>query len=277
MKDVACRDLSGTAALTYMKLRAQLAGSRTTMLLVPESANPRFWERYAKQVRGAGGVRVETAPAGVMFPAPTGQVGVWVDRGLAATYTRLHVRHLRPRELDYGRYRQLVEPVRDTAPMQFVLAVLSAHEGLSAAYLPVMRRLAPDRLASEDPLTFSTLWNDEHDSPRLQSLCSNLTREQLLLATPPEAALQSLDCERDSTTWCGECLSCFESFYAAKAVGRDLGFRLTPAAFDAFYTDRYRTYLDSEFRSEPENELQLLVKLQMDFGLEFDRIADTAG
>jgi hypothetical protein len=266
-------------------LHRQLLAPGTDRLRVPEELNPPFWAWYSGWRGEPGALRVDAVTAdGPEFPEPTGRVALWYSRGMASAYTAHRIADLTPEVIRYEDVASTVGPHRAGAPLPFVLAVVSAHLGLSCAYLGVIRRMAcgaPARLRAARPeadlgMEFLAGWNEYHPGHRLRTVCADLTRDRMLAALPPGAERELFSCERTPDGWCRDCAACFESYYAAKAVGRSLGFRLTARIFDQLYTREYCNYLASEFGSDPSNRLQFYVYLQMTYGLRFDRADDVA-
>ncbi|MEU4896769.1 hypothetical protein AB0B12_29740 [Streptomyces sp. NPDC044780] len=274
--------VTATAAATYFRLRRELVSPGCERLVVPADAGTPFWSWYAGWLRG-GEVRVEAGPAaGLAFPEPTGEVAQWCSGGLASAYTDLLVNHLSPTRLSYRGFAAEVEPHRGGAPLLFTLAVLSAHRGAACSYVGVARRAAlaapagpPGPTDLDADLEFLARWNEFHPALRLRTVCGDLTRERLLAALPPGAEHQLEGCGRTGAApWCGDCALCFDTFYAAKAVGRPLGFRLSRRVFEERYTRDYRTWLDAEFRGAQDGGPQLLARLQITHGLTCDPGAD---
>ncbi|MCF3165791.1 hypothetical protein IPZ64_02425 [Streptomyces violaceoruber] len=275
--------LETTPAAAYFALRSRLIDPSVTRIEVSERMRPAFWLWYAERLRGRGAVTVRTVTgAGPGFPEPTGQVALWHSSGLGSSCTRDRIAHLEPEILRYQEFAAEVEPHRSGAPLPFVLAVLSAHLGHSFGYLGAVHDL-PFVLAggsrgepADAVAEFIDGWNDHQGGHRMRVLPGRLTRDRLLAALPPGAERELSSCERRLTGWCGDCERCFVSFYAAKAVRRPLGFRLTERIFDELYEKRYRTYLATEFADDPGGPARFCAYLQMAYGIVFDRAADTA-
>ena len=273
--------LRRTPAARYLALRARLVDPAVDHLDVPADTAPDFWSWYADWLRGPRTLRVSaTAPEGLDFPEPDGRVALWASQGMGSAYTLSQIAHLSPEILRYESFSEAVEPERAGAPLAFVLAVLGAHHGFAFSYVgPVAPGAlgARDRAVSrsEDGAEFRSAWNRHHPRHRMRSVCEGLTRERLLALLPQGAEAGLSSCERKPGEWCRDCAKCFESFYAAKAIGRPLDFRLSRRIFDQIYTQAYRTYLESEFRSDPRNSLQYYVYLQISYGLVFDPADDT--
>jgi hypothetical protein len=273
--------LAGTTAARYLALRARLADPAVSRLDVPEDAAPGFWAWYAGW-RGSGGPRVRvTAAEGGGFPEPDGRVALWASQGMGSAYTLSQIAHLSPEVLRYESFSETAEPLRAGAPLAFVLAVLGAQHGFSVSYAGAIdpgalgARNRAGVISPEDGTEFRSAWNQYHPGHRMRSVCEGLTRERVLALLPPGAEAGLSSCDQEPGGWCRDCPKCFESYYAAKAVGRSLGFRLSLRIFDRIYTQAYRTYLKSEFASDPGNSLQYYVYLQMSYGLVFDQAEDT--
>lgn len=272
----------GDAAVRYFRLHSELTNPRCEQLTVPSDACLPFWAWYAGWLRGERQVRVDAGPPmGMSFPDPTGEVVQWRSNGLASAYTDTVIGHLSPTSLRYDDFASDVEPLREGAPLLFVLAVLSAQRGTSCSYVGLARHAAlgaPGRWRGwADPdagLEFIKRWNEFHPALRLRSVCSEITRERMLLALPPGLLHTLSGCGQSTTGWCGDCTKCFDTFYAAKAVGHERPFRLSERIFEERYLRHYRSWLASEFRSDPCNEQQFLAYLQMTYGVQFDRTTD---
>jgi hypothetical protein len=270
-----------TAAATYFRLRRELAEPRRELLTVPADANVPFWSWYSGWLRD-GAVRVEAGPpAGAAFGEPTGEVVQWRSGGLASAYTDQVVGHLSPVRLRYETFAADVEPHRGDAPLLFALAVLSAQRGASCSYVGVARRAAlaalPGPCGATDPdadLEFVARWNEYHPTLRLRTVCGDVTRERMLAALPSGAEHELEGCRRAAARWCGDCAMCFDTYYAAKAVGRPMHIRLSERIFEQRYTRDYRTWLHDEFRGIADGGLQLMARLQLLHGLRFERSAD---
>ncbi|MEI7033336.1 hypothetical protein [Streptomyces pratensis] len=275
-------DLESTPAAEYFRLRARLLDPSVTEVDVPDQARPGFWRWFAEHTRGRGAVTVRAvAGTGPGFPEPTGRVALWRSRGMGSAYTLHRIAHLAPALLRYEDVAADVEPHRAGAPLPFVLAVLSAHAGHSFGYLGAVARrpFAPsDGAARRQPdsvAEFIDGWNDHQGGHRMRTLPGPLTRDRLLAALPPGAERELASCDRRPGSWCRDCDTCFASFYAAKAVGRPLGFSLTARVFDELYEKSYRAFLSTEFASGPTDLMRFCAYLQMTYGLVFDRARDT--
>jgi hypothetical protein len=261
-------DLASTSAATYFRLRRELMTPGCDQLHVPSDANVPFWIWYVRWLR-SDAVRVGTCPAaGTAFPAATGEVMHWRSNGVASAYTGLLVGHLSPTTL----YHERAED--DAASLLFTLAVLSAHRGASCAYVGVYRRAALAAPASppgpadlDAALEFLARWNEFHPATQLRSVCSNLSRDELLAGLPPGAEHELEGCGGAEGVWCGDCAKCFDTYYAAKAVGRPLRFRLSERIFAERYVNGYRTWLAGEFTGPPDAGFQLLARLALAYGL----------
>jgi len=263
-----------SAAATYRRLWAELTAPGQVRLVVPADANVPFWSWYAGWLRGEAVTIVTAPPTGATFPTATGEIAIWRSNGLASAYTDLIVRHLLPTTLRRPE-------AGDAMPLLLDLAVRSAERGTSCAYVGVYRRAAlagPSGPADPADLDadgeFLSRWNEFHPATQLRSVCSDLTRDELLTALPPGAE-HSLDgCGRSERTWCGDCVECFDMYYAARGAGRFLGFRLTARIFAERYERGYRSWLTGEFAGSPDAGFQLLAKLALVHGLRPQRSTD---
>ncbi|GAB3066825.1 hypothetical protein GCM10027186_18810 [Micromonospora schwarzwaldensis] len=264
-------DLAGT----YLGLRRTLTTPGPVVLEVPADANVPFWTWYAGWLRGGQAQIRVVPPAGATFPAATGEIAQWRSNGLASAYTDLVVGHLSPTTL---RHEGAAD---DAVPLLFGLAVRSARRGASCAYVGVHRRAAlappagpPGPADLDADLEFLARWNEFHPTTQVRTVCAELTRDQLVAALPPGAEHQLEGCGRAADAWCGDCATCFDTYYAAKAVGRPMRFRLSPRIFASRYDHGYRPWLTGEFAGPPDAGFQLLARLALTHGLRPDRTVD---
>lgn len=275
-------DPESSPAAEHFRLRSRLLDPSTTEIEVPEQLRPPFWQWFADHLRGRESVTIRAvAGSGPGFPEPTGRVALWHSPGMGSAYTLHRIAHLSPEILRYEEFSAEVEPHRAGAPLPFVLAVLSAHAGHSFGYLgavadePFTPPYDVPGLPGDPVAEFIEGWNHHQGGHRMRTLPDRLTRDRLLAALPPGAERSLSSCDRRPAGWCRDCDKCFASFYAAKAVGRPLGFRITGRIFDELYEKRYRAYLATEFTSDPTGPMRFCAYLQMAYGLVFDRAHDT--
>ncbi len=280
---------AGTRTRDYLEARRALDEGRPVHLALGDLPGARFWTWYGGMVRPELSRRTSAAadPSGStaaapQFPAPSGRVAVWYSSGAKSTYTLARVEHLRPTVLRYEDYEPFLAPYRGEGFLPLILAAASAGMGFSVAYLGVERN---DLVVGAEPSTwrhvertpaFIDQWNHFHPQHRLRSCCRDLEKEAVVAALLDEGRSFS-SCHRRRSGWCRDCHGCLEAYYSAKATGRDIGFRLTRSVFDQVHTGEYRPYVASDFRRNPRNDLQYLVRLQIVHGLTFEPDRDCEG
>jgi hypothetical protein len=259
----------------YRRLALQVRDLTVTEIRLSDGDPRGFWTWLAEAVRGPGAVSV-VGGASVggggeplhQFPPATGRVGVWI-RGTTAweimetAYTVHAVGHLKPdvlRDLAYSSGHDLADIDR---------AAISASRGISVSYLG--RSL--DELAPSSRREFMAVWNEFHPEHRLRSVCSSLHREEVLERVL-DAGIAFSDCVEGAEP-CGDCLGCFELYYTAVAIGRDVGYKLTRRVSDEV-CGHLQAYIASGFRLNHRDAMQRLVRLQMLYPLTFHPAADRA-
>ena len=279
----------GTRTRTYLEARRALlqeeGKEKIVELAFDDDDAAAFWTWYASMLcpasgQGANVVRVtHSRPPVPAFPDPGGGVALWFSGGAESTYTLKRIEHLRPTLLRYEDLETLLAPYRGGGQVHLVLAAVSAGMGFSVAYLGVERN---DLLLGADPRTwryvertplFIQRWNRFHPQHRLRTCCGELEKEQIVAALLRGGIVFS-SCDRQPSGWCRNCFKCFEAYYSAKAVGLDIGFRLSTEVFDQIHDREYLPYVASGFRLNPFNALQYFVRLQIVHGLTFDRDRD---
>lgn len=276
-------DLDGTLAQCYLELRAQLHDPHCRVLRVPENANPEFWRWYAGMLRAD--CTTEVVPASdriATFPPANGQVCLWYSGGVESTYTLDRIRDLDPVLLSYEDYSGSVDQFRLGGQVHLILAVLAAHMGFSTTYLGVERNdlfLSVSQKARsmvERVPLFIDRWNDFHADHVLRTACADFHKEELLVKVLDAGHSTFSSCDRIAGGWCTDCFKCYEAYYSAKAMGRDLGFKLSRRVYSEIHDGEYLEYLNSGFRVNRYNAQQYFVRLQILYGLEFDMAADCA-
>jgi len=269
----------GTRGREYLIARRSLEDPASTQLRFPTGDVYGFWVWYASMLRGDSLSVCRTDEPLDEFPEPNGRVCLWYSGGAESTYTLQKIRHLRPAILRYEDYANYLRPYRGRGQVHLLLATVSASLGYSVAYLGIERNdlllcnTSHARSYVERSSEFIRVWNQFHPRHRLRSCCTDLYKEQivaeLILSGTPFSS-----CDVLSSGWCRNCYKCFEAFYSAKAMGLSIGFRLQSDVYDRIYEGEYRSYVASAFRENPYNALQYFARLQILYGLQFERERD---
>ena len=255
--------------------------SKTEVIEVPAGTES-FWGWYAKKVRFGRSFRLVPVADVPEYPAPTRRCALWFSGGVESTYTLECIRSLRPDLLSIDDFAVFTGPDRRIGQIHFLCAVVGASLGYERIYLGVERN---DLLLSRDARAcqyvertpeFLSAWSSYQPSHRLLSVCSFLQKEEIIQYLHENGIRITGTCDRlDNGAWCGDCFKCFEAFYTAKAVGIDLGFRLTQAGFERCYNE-YHAYVESQFRDNYNNAYAHFVRLQLFHHVTFDCASDCA-
>ena len=159
-------------------------------------------------------------------------------------------------------------------------AVVGAQLGYKHIYLGVekndlfvCRSVRAHSFIERHPL-FIQQWSRYHPRNQIISVCSHLHKEDIIKELHDRGIPITRTCDNIANGWCRRCFKCFEAFYSAKVNRIDLGFRLKNEAFDQFYGREYCCYIESGFKENPYNALQYFVRLQIQYGLKFERDQD---
>lgn len=280
LRDPGDRLAPGTRARSYLEARRALDDPATNRLALGMADALEFWRWYASMIRPEAAIRiVPAAEEPPPFPEPNGQVCLWFSGGAESTFTLRKIEHLQPTLLCYEDFASVLDPYRGRGQVHLLLASVSAGLGYSVAYLGVERN---DLLIGRNPATwpfversaqFIEEWNRHHPGHRLRTCCGSLHKEEIVAALLRwEQPFSS--CDRRSGGWCRDCFKCFEAYYSARAMGLDIGYRLTRRVFEQIHDREYVPYVASGFRTNPFNALQYFVRLQISYGLVFDPDAD---
>jgi hypothetical protein len=230
---------------------------------------------------------VEIAPVtdAADYPPATGGPALWFSGGVESTFVRtlLEARGVSPTLLRIEDYPVFTGPDRRIGQIHFVCAVVASALGYGPIYLGMERN---DLLLGSSPFmrgyverhpVFAERWSEYQPDHPVLTLCGNRHKEGIISWLHERAIPITGTCDRlHGGQWCGDCYKCFEAYYSAKAVGVDLGVRLTAAAFDLYHGE-YRRYVESGFVDNVNNAYQHYVRLQVSYGLTFDRRSDCRG
>jgi hypothetical protein len=276
----------GVRASRYLSAYRALEDLSTTQLFFPEDGMYEFWFWYAGMIHRNHSVHIQPSREQLdSFPEPNNGVCLWCSNKAAFAYTFHTIAHLHPTLLrveDYSNFLALFynkEHDLENRQSNLVLACLSAAMGYSVTYLSIERDdllIGVDRITGasiEHSPEFITTWNRYHPRHRLRSCCAHLHKEEIIRELLTNDVPFS-NCDNEKTTWCRDCFGCFEAYYSAKAIGLELGFRLTSRIYDQIYGHAYADYLKSGFKNDPANILHYFVRLQIIYKLKFERSVD---
>lgn len=235
-----------------------------------------FWTWYAKTLRPdtlPNLIEVGDVPD---YPEPVGETAIWYSGGVESTYTLEHIRREAPVLLRIEDYPVFSSRHRRIGQIHFLCAVLSASLGFKKTYMGVERNdllLAhspPSRCFLERAPAFLDAWSEYQPNNRMVTICGQMHKEEVLKWLWHRNIRITGTCDRfKNGTWCGDCFKCFELFYAAKAIGFDLGFKLTRRGFDQYFGE-YDAYVVSGFRNNINNAYASFARLQILYHLAFD-------
>jgi hypothetical protein len=239
-----------------------------------------FWTWYADTVRFGTPYRLRPVEGVPPYPPPERPVALWFSGGAESTYTLRQIEHLTPDLLSIGDFAAFTGPDRRIGQIHFLCAAIAAGMGYAETYLGMERddlllrrtRFA-QRYVERHPV-FAERWTGYQPQHRLHTVCGHLDKEEVIAWLVAHDVPITGTCDNhDDGTWCGDCYKCFEAYYFAKAVGLDLGFRLTERAFTEM-CGTYRRYVDTDFAESFNNSYHRFARLQILYGIEFDRARD---
>ena len=261
-----------------LEARLQVFGDGE-VIRVPAGAET-FWEWYATTIRCGRPFRLSPAEDAPPYPPPTRGHALWFSGGVESTYTLEQIRDLNPDILRLDDYPVFFGEHRRVGQIHFICAAVAASLGYAETFLGVERN---DLLLAQDPFSrrylerspaFVEAWSLYQPEHRLASVCSRLHKEEIIAWLDRRRLRVTGTCDRlRDGLWCGDCYKCFEAFYSAKAVGIDLGIRLSRRAFDEYHAE-YRRYVESDFTDNFNNAYQHYVRLQIMYHLRFEPDAD---
>jgi hypothetical protein len=222
-------------------------------------------------------VEIEGAPA---YPTPHRGRALWFSGGVESTYTKHKLAAPEVEELKIEDFAVFQGRHRKVGQIHFICAALSAAMGYETAYLGIERhdllipKVGSGRRYVERSTSFLDAWNRYLADTRIDSLCSSLSKEEILERVLDNhlSITGTCDTHKDGR-WCGDCFKCYEAYYTAKAIGRNLGFKLRPAAFDRYFSE-YARYLESNFSDNYNNAQQYFARLRIMYDVTFDKSAD---
>lgn len=269
----------GVRALTDLATRRAVFGP-DPVVRVPRDGVA-FWRWYAEFIRCDRPVELvldDPAP----YPAVTRGPALWFSGGVESTYTKaiLDQQGVAPTLLRIEDHPVFTGPDRCFGQIHFLCAVIASALGHGPIYLGMERH---DLLLGATPFRrgyverhplFARRWSQYQPEHPMITLCGDLHKEEIITWLHEHDIPITGTCDRlRGGAWCGDCYKCFEAFYSAKAVGIDLGVRLTRAAFDRYHGE-YRRYVDSDFVDNVNNAYQHYVRLRISYGLTFDPRSD---
>ena len=239
-----------------------------------------FWDWYARAIRPDRPFRLESVPGVPAYPVSNSKVALWYSGGVESTYTLDEVRHLEPVPLHIEDYDVFRSDHRRIGQIHFICAALGSAAGYSRIFLGVER---DDLLLSHTPQgrsylertpAFIEAWSRYQPQHALETVCGHLYKEQIMLRLKERGLRITGTCDRiRGGEWCGDCYKCFEAFYTSKAVGLDLGIRLSRVAIHRYLAE-FTRYVQSEFRDNYNNAYQHYVRLQILYRLRFEPEVD---
>jgi hypothetical protein len=171
---------------------------------------------------------------------------------------------------------------RKIGQIHFLCAAVAASLGFRRTYLGVERQdlvLAHNEFARgyvERTPDFIAAWSAYQPEHELVTVCGHLAKEDILRWLCERGIPITGTCDRlRGGRWCGDCYKCFEAFYTAKAVGLDLGFRLSRRGFDQYHGE-YRRFVESDFTDNYNNAYQHYARLQILYHVKFEPEGDCA-
>lgn len=261
-----------------LQARLQVFGAEE-VIHVPSGAES-FWEWYAATIRCGRPFRLSPAEDVPPYPPPTREYALWFSGGVESTYTLEQIRDINPDLLRIDDYPVFFGEHRRVGQIHFICAAVAASLGYAETFLGVERN---DLLLAHDPFSrryverspaFVEAWSRYQPEHRLASVCSHLHKEEIIAWLDRRQLRVTGTCDRlRGGLWCGDCYKCFEAFYSAKAVGIDLGIRLSRRAFDEYHAE-YRRYVESDFTDNYNNAYQHYVRLQIMYHLRFEPDVD---
>jgi hypothetical protein len=254
--------------------RKQVFGPET-IIKIP-AGKEEFWDWYASVVRCGREYELHPTVGVPDYPPVLSEVALWFSGGVESTYTLAQIKELHPVILRIEDFDLFRGEHRKIGQIHFLCAAIAASLGFALTYLGVERN---DLLLANNPSSrsyversesFVQAWSRYQPEHRLASVCSHLHKEEIVKWLDVQGLKITGTCDRLSGgPWCGECYKCFEAYYAAKAVGVDLGIRLKRHAFDRYHGE-YKRYLDSGFTNNFNNAYQFYVRLQIMYHLRFE-------
>ena len=253
--------------------------SGETRVSVPAGTIP-FWNwhsSYASPHSDISFIEINDAPS---YPAAHRNRALWFSGGVESTYTKFKLEDSQIDLLKIEDFSVFEGRHRKVGQIHFICAAISAALGYQTAYMGMERNdlLVPRigigrRYVERSPL-FLEAWNKYLGNERIESLCKFLTKEEILMEVLDNGLTITGTCDNcKDGRWCGNCFKCYEAYYTAKAINRDLGFKLSADAFQRYFSE-YKTFVDSYFSDNYNNAQQYFARLQILYGLKFDPKTD---
>jgi hypothetical protein len=245
-----------------------------------------FWRWYKGWVNPFADIALRPVTDVPTYPPVTRTSALWYSGGCESTYCLDEIRKteapdllsINDFELFRGRHRQYGQIHFLCAAIGAALGYRATHAGVERNDLLLSRVVKNDRylggLTVERTPEFMDRWTDYLGDRAFTSVCRDLTKEQLYLELNARGLQIKGTCDAfNDGTWCGSCFKCFEAYYSCKAIGLAPPTKLSYDAFDTFH-DEYKQYLSSSFQMNVNNAQQYFLRLQVIYGVQFDRDRD---
>ncbi len=222
-----------------------------------------FWNWYAQTIRFGDEFELIPVDGIADYPPPARKTALWYSGGVESTYSLQMLQDQNPDLLSIHDFEVFTGPDRKVGQIHFICAAIAAGLGYETTYLGMERDdflLAKSRKAQgyvERHPSFAARWSAYQPGHQLRTVCGDLDKEEMILWLSRNGVKITGTCDNfDDGQWCGECYKCFEAFYFAKAVGADLGFRLSRSHFGDYY-GKYQRYVSSGFTDNFNNSYHL--------------------
>ncbi len=278
-------ELSNCARLTLdLEIREQIQ-TGAPQVAVPEEGLS-FWRWYKDWVNPFAKITLTPMHDAPSYPPISRQSALWYSGGCESTYCLDEISKTEtPDLLAIGDFDLFEGRHRRYGQIHFLCAAIGAALGYRTTYAGVekndllySRVRIGDRyqggLTIERTPEFMARWTAYVGDRAFTSVCSHLTKEQIYLELADRGLTIIGTCDTfDDGTWCGSCFKCFEAYYSCKAVGLEPPTKLSYQAFDTFH-EEYARYVASGFRDNTNNAAQYFVRLQVIYGVQFERERD---
>lgn len=245
-----------------------------------------FWTWYKDWVNPFAEIALRPVGDFPDYPPVRKESALWFSGGCESTYCLDEIRktqtpdllHIDDFDLFRGRHRRYGQIHFLCAAIGAALGYRTTHAGVERNDLLLSRVVQGERflggLTIERTPEFMDRWTQYVGDRAFTSVCRDLTKEQVYLELDARGLEIRGTCDAfDDGTWCGSCFKCFEAFYSCKAVGLAPPVRLSCAAFDMFHAE-YDRYVSSGFRLNTNNAAQYFLRLQVIYGMQFERDID---
>ncbi len=259
-----------------LKARRRLFGGAESIEVPAGGLN--FWQWLAEYVRPGCVVKIHESDEIPPYPKPERGQALWYSGGCESTYTLHQLANTKLDLLSIDSFQLFRSDHRAVGQIHFLCAAIAAALGYEIAYLGVERHdllltSMSGRYVERSPL-FLDAWSDYLGGERVRSLCRELPKEQILEKIFRQGLRISGTCDNlKDGNWCGNCFKCFEAFYTAKSIGRRLPIELMPEAFDRYHAE-YTAYVRSQFKDNYNNAQQYFLRLQVIYGITFEKDQD---